>query len=219
MIRAVLLDMDGTVLDTERIHKVCWQKAMSEAGCHCEDKVYFDLVGLNHKSILEYFIDNFGFTHDRFKKIETAAHDYSRSYMAEHGVPVKKGFLELSDSLRQQNIKTAAVTSSTCLEARHNFQGAGIENRFDLIIGGDSVTTGKPSPEPYQKAAQELGFHLSECLAAEDSANGIRSAHDAGIRCVYIKDIADIAEEAKALADYKANTLDELIKIIGDINR
>lgn len=219
MIRAVLLDMDGTVLDTERIHKICWQKAMSEADCNCEDKVYFDLVGLNHKSILQYFIDNFGFTHDRFRKMEIAAHDYSRAYTAEHGVPVKQGFTELSDYLRQQNIKTAAVTSSTRLEARHNFQAAGIEDRFDLIIGGDSVTTGKPSPEPYLKAAQELGFHPSECLAAEDSANGIRSAHSAGIKCVYIKDIADIPEEAKALADYEANALDELIKIIGELNR
>lgn len=219
MIRAVLLDMDGTVLDTERIHKVCWQKAMSEADCNCEDKVYFDLVGLNHKSILEYFVDNFGFTHDRFRKMETAARDYSRAYTAEHGVPMKKGFLELSDYLREQSIKIAAVTSSTCLEARHNFRGAGIEERFDLIIGGDSVTAGKPSPEPYLKAARALGFSSSECLAVEDSANGVRSAHAAGIRCVYIKDIVDIAEEAKALASYKANTLDELIKIIGDLNR
>ena len=219
MIRAVLLDMDGTVLDTERINKICWQRAMAETGYHFEEKVYFDLVGLNHKSITQYFVDNFGFTLEQFEKMKDAAIDYSRAYKAEHGVPIKQGFIELSDYLRRQNIKTAAVTSSTCLEAKHNFQGAGIEDRFDLIIGGDSVTTGKPSPEPYQKAAEGLGFHPSECLAAEDSANGIRSAHSAGIKCVYIKDIADIAEDAKALADYKANTLDELIKIIGDLNR
>ena len=219
MIRAVLLDMDGTVLDTERINKICWQKAMAETGYHFEEKVYFDLVGLNHKSITQYFMDNFGFTLEQFEKMKDDACDYSRAYKARHGVPIKQGFLELSDYLRQLNIKTAAVTSSTCLEAQHNFQGAGIEDRFDLIIGGDSVTAGKPSPEPYQKAAQELGLQPSECLAAEDSANGIRSAHSAGIKCVYIKDIADITEEAKALADYEANSLDELIKIIGDLNR
>lgn len=219
MIRAVLLDMDGTVLDTERINKICWQKAMSEEGCNCEDKVYFDLVGLNHKSILEYFVVNFGFTHEQFNQMAAVAIDYSRAYKARHGVPVKQGFIQLSDYLRQQNIKTAAVTSSTCLEARHNFQGAGIEDRFDLIIGGDSVTTGKPSPEPYLKAAEGLSLQPCECLAAEDSANGIRSAHAAGMDCVYIKDIADIAEDAKALATYKASALDELIEIIGNINR
>ena len=219
MIRAVLLDMDGTVLDTERINKICWQKAMAETGYHFEDKVYFDLVGLNHKSIFQYFIDNFGFTPEQFEQMKDEAVNYARTYKADHGVPVKKGFLELSDYLRQQNIKTAAVTSSTRLEARHNFQGAGIEDRFDLIIGGDSVTTGKPSPEPYLKAAEGLGLPPFECLAAEDSANGIRSAHAAGIKCVYIKDIADIDDEAKALAAYQANALDELIKIIGDLNR
>ena len=219
MIRAVLLDMDGTILDTERIHKICWQKAMAETGRYFEEKVYFDLIGLNDKSTGQYFADNFGFTHEQFEQMKTAAHDYSRAYKAEHGVPIKQGFIRLSDYLRQQNIKTAAVTSSTCLEAQHNFRDANIEDRFDLIIGGDSVTAGKPSPEPYLKAAEGLGIHPSECLAAEDSANGIRSAHAAGIKCVYIKDIADIAEDAKALADYKANTLDELIKIIGELNR
>lgn len=211
--------MDGTVLDTERINKICWQKAMAETGYHFEEKVYFDLVGLNHKSITQYFIDNFGFTIEQFEKMKDAAINYSRAYKAQHGVPVKQGFTELSGYLRQQNIKTAAVTSSTCLEAQHNFQGAGIEDRFDLIIGGDSVTAGKPSPEPYQKAAEALGLQPSECIAVEDSANGIRSAHAAGVKCVYIKDIADISEEAKALADYEANALDELIKIIGDLNR
>ena len=219
MIRAVLLDMDGTVLDTERIHKICWQRAMAETGRYFEEKVYFDLIGLNDKGTGQYFADNFGFTPEQFEQMKTAAHDYTRAYTAEHGVPIKQGFIQLSDYLREQNIKTAAVTSSTCLEARHNFQSADIEDRFDLIIGGDSVTAGKPSPEPYLKAAQELGFHPSECLAAEDSANGVRSANAAGIKCVYIKDIADIAEDAKALADYKANTLDELIKIIGELNR
>ena len=219
MIRAVLLDMDGTVLDTERINKICWQRAMAETGYHFEEKVYFDLIGLNDKSMSQYFADNFGFTQEQFDQMKISGYNYSRAYKAEHGVPVKQGFTELSDYLRQQNIKTAAVTSSTCLEARHNFQGAGIEDRFDLIIGGDSVTSGKPSPEPYQKAAEALGLQPSECLAAEDSANGVRSAHAAGIKCVYIKDIADIPAEAKALADYEANTLDELIKIIGDLNR
>ena len=219
MIRAVLLDMDGTVLDTERINKICWQKAMAETGYHFEEKVYFDLIGLNDKSMCQYFADNFGFTREQFDQMKLAGYSYSRAYKAEHGVPIKQGFLELSDYLRQQNIKTAAVTSSTCLEAQHNFRSAGIEYRFDLIIGGDSVTTGKPSPEPYLKAAEGLGLQPSECLAAEDSANGIRSAHAAGIKCVYIKDIADIAKEAKALAAYKASTLDELIQIIGNINR
>ena len=219
MIRAVLLDMDGTVLDTERINKICCEKAMSETGRYIEEKDYYDLIGLNDKSTGQYFADNFGFTHEQFEQMKTAAYNYSRAYKAEHGVPVKQGFIQLSDYLREQSINTAAVTSSTCLEAQHNFQGAGIEDRFDLIIGGDSVTTGKPSPEPYLKAAEALGLQPSECLAAEDSANGIRSAHAAGIKCVYIKDIADIAEEAKALASYEAKTLDELIKIIGDINR
>lgn len=219
MIQALLLDMDGTILDTEKINKICWQKAMSETGYHFEEKVYFDLIGLNDNSTCKYFQDNFGFTKEQFVKMRDTACDYARAYKKEHGVPVKQGFIQLSDYLISSGIKAAAVTSSTRLEAQHNFQGAGIEDRFDVIIGGDCVTAGKPSPEPYLKAATALGLSPEECLAVEDSANGIRSAHAAGIKCVYIKDIADISEDAKTLAAYQTTSLDKIINIIGELDR
>ena len=78
---------------------------------------------------------------------------------------------------------------------------------------------GKPSPEPYLKAAEALGLSPEECLAVEDSANGIRSAHAAGTKCVYIKDIADISEDAKALSAHQTTSLDKIINIIGELDR
>lgn len=206
--------MDGTILDTERIHKQCWEQAMDAVGAKYSPTTFYDLIGLNDKSTCEYFKKHFGFTEEQYIKMSTAAYSLSREYGETKGLPVKKGFFELSEYLTENGIKTAVVTSSFRSEALHNFQRAKINTPFDIIIGGDSVTEGKPSPEPYLKAAEGLGLAPEECLAVEDSVNGIKSAHNAGIRCIYIKDLVEVPGEILALAEYKADSLDKIIEII-----
>lgn len=213
-IKAVLFDMDGTILDTERIHKECWERAMRNMGISFPPHTFYDLIGLNDRSTFEYFRTRFGFTETQYAELSASAYGLSREYGITKGLPVKKGFFELSDYLVKNNIKTAVVTSSFRSEAVHNFQRADINTPFDIIIGGDCVDNGKPSGEPYLKAAEGLGLSPSDCIAVEDSANGIRSARNAGITCVYIKDIADIPEEIKALAEYEVKSLDKVIEII-----
>lgn len=218
MIKAVLFDMDGTILDTERIHKECWEQAMGDVGVAYLPTTFYDLIGLNDNSTRDYFRRVYGFTDELYSKMSTAAYARSREYGTAKGIPVKKGFFELSDYLLEKGIRRAVVTSSMVSEALHNFERAGIEIPFDVIIGGDSVNEGKPSPEPFLKAASALGLSKEECIVVEDSANGVRSAHNAGIMCVYIKDLVDIPEEIKALAEFQAENLTEVIDIINKTN-
>ena len=218
-IKAVLFDMDGTVLDTERIHKECWEQSMKDMGIAYSPTTFYDLIGLNDKSTMDYFKTHFGFTDEQYAKMSISAYENSQKYADLRGIPVKKGFFELSDFLLEHKLKRALVTSSVCDIALHNLKKAKIDVPFDIVIGGDSVTEGKPAAEPYAKAAEKLGLNPSECLAVEDSANGIRSAHNAKIRCVYIKDMVDISDEVKALADFKSETLEEVIGIIDRINK
>ena len=218
MIKAVLFDMDGTILDTEKIHKECWELAMRDIGIQYLPTTFYDLIGLNDNSTRDYFFKVYGMTDEQYAKMSMAAYSRSREYGTVRGIPVKKGFFELSDYLAEQGIKRAVVTSSIVSEAVHNFERAKIDIPFDVIIGGDSVNEGKPSAEPYLKAAKALGLSAEECIVAEDSANGVRSAHNAGIRCVYIKDMVDIPHEVKALAEFEAESLEDVIGIIGSIN-
>lgn len=219
MIKAVLFDMDGTILDTERIHKECWEKAMCDVGIEYLPTTFYDLIGLNDNSTRDYFRRVYGFSDELYYKMSAAAYSLSREYGTVKGIPVKKGFFELSDYLLEKKIKRAVVTSSTVSEALHNFERAGIKIPFDTIIGGDIVKEGKPSAEPFLKAAAALGLSTEECIVAEDSANGVRSAHNACIRCVYIKDLVDIPKEARLLAEYEAKSLDKIIGIIDGINK
>lgn len=218
-IKAVLFDMDGTVLDTERIHKECWEQAMKDMGISYAPTTFYDLIGLNDKSTGDYFRRVFGFTDEQYAEMSRSAYCLSREYGTAKGIPVKKGFFELSDYLIEKGIKRAIVTSSMVSEALHNFERAKIDFPFDVIIGGDSVKEGKPSGEPFLKAVDALGLTADECIVAEDSANGVKSAHNAGILCVYIKDMVDIPDEVKALAEFKAESLKEVIGIINSINR
>ena len=211
--------MDGTILDTERIHKVCWEKAMEEAGIPYTDTTFYDLIGLNDESTKSYLMKNFGISERTYTDLSIYAYDIAKRYSEEIGVPVKKGFFRLQKYLKEQGIKTAVVTSSIRYVAENNFRLADITVPFDAIIGGDCVTNGKPDAEPYLKAAQALSVPYEECLAAEDSTNGIKSAHAAGIKCVYIKDIVDVPAEVKAFAAYEAASLDKIIDIIGELNR
>lgn len=218
-IKAVLFDMDGTVLDTERIHKECWEQAMKDMGIMYSSTTFYDLIGLNDKSTMDYFKTHFNFTDEQYIKMSVSAYQNSQKYADLRGIPVKKGFFELSDYLLEHKLKRALVTSSICSVALHNLKKARIDVPFDVVIGGDSVTEGKPAPEPYARAAEKLGLDPNECLAVEDSANGIRSAHNAEIKCVYIKDMVDISDDVKALADYRAENLEEIIGIIDKINK
>ncbi|MCM1053939.1 MAG: HAD family phosphatase [Bacteroides sp.] len=217
-IKAVLFDMDGTILDTEKIHKECWEQAMKDIGVDFSPTTFFDLIGLNDKSTCDYFKKNFGFTDEMYTKMSVSAYALSQEFTDTKGMPVKKGFFRLSDYLSEKGIKRAVVTSSVCSVALRNFQKAKIEVPFDVIVGGDSVIEGKPSAEPYLRAAEGLGLSPSECMVIEDSANGIISAHNAGIRCVYVKDMVDIPEKVKAMAEFEADSLDNVIGIIETIN-
>lgn len=194
MIKAILFDMDGTVLDTEPLSKLAWSTILTENGYMFTDKMFYEHTGLNpastEKLYKSYLGEDFPYYEMR-KKV----HLFREDYRNKHGIAIKKGFFELSDFLRENNIKAVIATSTPRTEAEHYLEIAGIRDRFDYIIGGDEITEGKPKPEIYLKAAKLAEAETDECIAVEDSTNGILSALNANIKCVYIHDFSDISKE------------------------
>lgn len=211
-IKAVLFDMDGTVLDTEPIHKTAWEKAMESFGLERHRDLLYKCIGLSDAAMKKLFFEQIGV--ENFDEIYSEARKEAKAIKSK-GIPVKKGFTELNGYLKESGIKSAIVTSSAHSDAERDLTRAGIRGCFDLILGYGDYTESKPNPEPYLKAARFLGFTPDECLAAEDSENGVLSASRAGIKCVYIRDIIDIPEEVKTLAFKEAESL---LEIIGYIN-
>jgi len=212
MIKAVLFDMDGTVLDTEPISYKSWQKAFESENRAFDEGLYKQCMGLPGVSS-ELLVDEFFGEKGLFRRAAKTASEWFKYYSESEGVPVKAGFYKLSDYLIETGVRAMLVTSSAHESAVRNLSLAGIIDRFDGIIGGDSVVKGKPHPDPFLKAAELAGAKPGECLAVEDSKNGLVSASAAGIKCIYIKDMFDVPE-AEELAFKRAGSLDEIINII-----
>ena len=196
-ISAALLDMDGTLLDTEKIYFESFVAALGASGyadgatalCHA-------MVGLPGPACEAMLLDRYG---ERFPLAEiNRAYVANRDRFMEAGLPLKPGTLELLDGLAAADCPMAIVTASSRRAAERHLSLAGIRSRFDTVLTLDDVARGKPSPDLYLLAAARLGFAPEACVAVEDSNHGVASAHAAGAITIMVPDMAPPTQEARA---------------------
>jgi len=200
-IKAVLFDMDGLIFDTEGLYKKSWQHAAREQGLELSDAFYQNFIGVQDaqcESLLEMqFAEKLNM--DRFRQVR----DMMLSAEREKGIAYKIGFDTLFVELKERGFKCALVTSSSLPLVQHHFAGFDYLSLFDAIITSENVKNGKPSPDCYRMACEQLNILPADCLALEDSNNGMRSALGAGCYAVMIPDLlqpdSDVAQRATAV--------------------
>jgi HAD superfamily hydrolase (TIGR01509 family) len=181
-VSAVLLDMDGTLLDTEKVYFNSLVAALNTSG-YADDAVALchAMVGLPGPACEAMLLDRYG---ENFPLAEiNRAFLANRDRFMEAGLPLKPGTLELLDGLAAADCPMAIVTSSSRRTAEAHLTLAGIRERFETILTCDDVTRGKPSPDLYLLAASRLGVSPEFCVAVEDSNHGVTAAHAAGTIC------------------------------------
>lgn len=186
-ISAVVFDMDGVLFDTEALAKVIWSRMAEVYGIADISAVHRRCIGVNQADGARIFKDAFGedFPAEEFlRKCERAL----QKRIKEGGIPLKTGTREILSYLRENKIPVAICSSTDLAIILDHLHDAGLRDYFDIIIGGDMVAHSKPLPDIYLKACEALGFPPSECIAVEDSPNGVRSAHDAGMLTVLVPD-------------------------------
>ena len=134
--------------------------------------------------------------------------------IAKNGLPVKPGLYELLDFLEQNGYRRAVATSTRREHAMRYFSMAGITDRFDAVATGDMVQRGKPFPDVFLKACELLGEAPENCLALEDSLNGIRAAFNGGIQPFMVPDLVEPDAETLALLRGKGQTLRDVIRFL-----
>ena len=213
MIKALLFDMDGLLLDSERVVQRSWNIVGRVLGYESIGEHIYNTLGMNAAGREKYFNKAFGecFPYEEFRKL---TRDKFFEIADSEGIPLKPGAKELILYAKQMGYKVGLVTSSSRVYAKDILERAGIFKYFDGCIFGDMVMHSKPNPDIYIKAYELLGIEPEYCVAFEDSPAGVESAAAAGVDVVMVPDLAEPDEETQFRAWKILGTLDEAIKIL-----
>ncbi|MCW8328949.1 HAD family phosphatase [Photobacterium sp. SDRW27] len=211
-VQAVLFDMDGLIFDTEGLYKASWQLAASEQGFELEDDFYQSFIGVQDAECERRVVARFGDKLDlaRFRQVR----DTDLHARRDMGVAYKPGFDELFQLLQANDIKCALVTSSALPEVKHHFAGSGHLAQFDVVITSEDVENGKPHPDCYRMASEQLDILPAACLVLEDSNNGMRAGLDAGCKAVMIPDLLEPSEDVAERAHAVLQSLAEVPRVL-----
>lgn len=208
-IKAVIFDMDGLLLDTERIALETFVAACRENTFEPDISVYYRCIGTTSVRTKEILTEGYG-TDFPYEVVTTRWREKYNQEVFEKAVPLKPGVLELLCFLKENQVRRAVVTSTRQAAAVKTLRKAGILNYFDFVLGGDQIADGKPHPAIYQKACRKLALPPGSCLALEDSDNGVRSASASGLQVIQVKDLLEPEAEVRALGYLLVNSLTEV---------
>lgn len=213
MLKAVIFDVDGTLLDTERIYMQAWKDAAAELGYVITDELLRKTRAINVTDAARIFEEAIG---NGFSYQKTRAY---RVRIAEEIIKrespiLKTGVSELLAFLKEKGIRLSVASSTHLKGTREHLAESGILEPFEVVVGGDMVTKGKPNPDIFLKAAELLGLKPEECIVVEDSPAGIRAACAAGMKAVLVPDQAAITQEIIDMSDTVLESLLEMPRYV-----
>ena len=209
MIKAIIFDMDGLMIDSERVTFEGYQEMLKKMNLTMDEEFYITLLGKPVKCIYQRFYDVYGQDFP-IESVIKDVHQYMAERFKNEGVPLKKGLVSLLTYLKDHDFKTIVATSSNRDRVDDILRSADIEKYFDDSICGDEVTKGKPNPEVFIKSCQKLGVKPEEAIVIEDSEAGIQASSAANIKVICIPDMK-YPEEEFAKKTYKIfKDLDEV---------
>jgi len=211
-VKAVVFDMDGLLVDTEVVVFRAMQRAAGGIGTEMPFSTFQRMVGLQHAASDLILMEHFGpgFDLDAWSAAVSA---HFREEMTA-GIALKAGVLEILDHLDAIGLPRAIATSSSLQAVEQSLGPHSLVDRFHALITRDVQTRGKPHPEPFLKAADALGVAPEDCLALEDSHNGVRAASAAGMMTIMVPDMLDPTEEMRTLTIRIARDLREVRELL-----
>ncbi|MDR2879399.1 MAG: HAD family phosphatase [Fusobacteriales bacterium] len=213
-IELVIFDMDGLILDTEKLYLEFSLEAFRDFGHNITEEAILGTVGLNDESTKAYYVEYLGKPVNIIEEVFGEVEKKLLSASINKEIEIKNGFFELADYLEKSNIKKVVATSSSREKAEYLLKNAGIFDRFDFLVCGDEVLNGKPDPEIFLKAAEKLKADVKNTMVLEDSYNGLRAAKSADMIPVMIPDLLKANEEITRIIYKETKNLEGVVKIL-----
>lgn len=210
--RAVIWDLDGTLVDSEAYHWQSWQHALALDGVHVTYDQFKATFGQRNETILRGWLGD-GATRDRIDRIADAKEIEYRRLAAVHGLTPLPGAAEWLARLHANGWKQAIGSSAPRENVTVMLQALHLSHYFDAITSSEDVRNGKPDPEVFLVAAGKVGVEPSHCIVVEDAAAGVEAARRAGMRCIGVSRTATLPADAfvRSLADLASNAFDSLV--------
>lgn len=214
MFKAVVFDMDGVLLDTEKVYRICWKKnGMSLGISEAEmNEICDKLAGGTKKHNAGIFKEKLGEDFD-YLKFRQKVMDMFESHLLEHGIEIKPGVAETLQILKQKGIPLALATSTDREHATDRLLKTGLFGFFDETVFGDEIENGKPSPDIYLKACNKLGVLPETAIGVEDSMNGVIAASAAGLYTVMVVDLIKPNEIIRNRTDKIYVTMTDMLEL------
>ena len=213
VIRGVLFDMDGLILDTEKLYARFWMEACRFYGFPMTYEQSLKMRAANSRLGEANLHGFFGPAAD-YQTIRDKRIELMDAFIAENGVEPKAGIFELLDHLEERGIPCAICSSSPKDRIKEHLSSLGLYHRFSAICSGYEVPWGKPAPDIYLHGAASLNLPPESCLALEDAPLGIESAFRAGCIPVMIPDQDQPNDATAAMLYARADSLLDIIELL-----
>ncbi len=217
MIKYVIFDMDGTLIDTEPLYEKAWVDIGEKWGLDGMAERYPLIVGRSVESICSMMKEWFGEDFDASKFFAERMQRFVK--LIEGEIPLKDGCIELLDYLKQQGIPMAIATSTPMYITSSNMEKTGIGKYMDAVVTAEAVENGKPEPDIFLEAARRIGADPLYTVVCEDSINGIRGAYRAQMKPIMVVDRLSPTEETDRLCFATCKDLFEVKELIKKENK
>ncbi len=217
MLKAVLFDMDGVIVDTEPLHRKAYHQMFDDVNINVDEDLYASFTGQSTINICKRLVDHFNLNKAPEELVSLKRKHY-KIFFKNDDLELIDGVLDRIQDYHSNDVKLVVASSASMQGIKQIFERFDLNQYFSAKFSGADLKKSKPHPQIFIKAAESTGFSKSECLVIEDSTNGIKAAHSAGIYCVGFKSPhsshQDYALANKIITSFEEISYSEIANII-----
>ena len=214
MLKAVLFDMDGVIVDTEPLHHKAYKMMFNDVGIEVSDAMYRSFTGQSTRSICEFLCKHFDLTLEPIVLEKGKRAHFTRLFFEDPDLQLLEGVEALIKNYHANGLTLVVASSASMFTINNVMKRFNLDPYFKDKLSGADLKASKPHPEIFINAAKAAGVSPAECFVIEDSTNGIIAAKEANIYCIAYKNVhskdQDYSRADLLITDYKEITFDKI---------